>query len=99
MWVASLTDCGTSTLVAEMRDLAWTPARILQRYPYRNRNRNLDACIPACRGKVRHANAEFFRANKNSEKELIVLCEQVKKAKLTLEENLNKREQPKRAWR
>jgi hypothetical protein len=36
-------------------------------------------------------------APKNSEKELIALCEQqVKKVKLTLEENLNKREQLKR---
>jgi hypothetical protein len=49
-------------------------------------------------GKVQPANA--LPRQKNSEKELIALCEQqVKKVKLTLEENLNKREQLKRAWR
>jgi hypothetical protein len=66
--------------------------------PHRNRNSESGCVHSGLQGKVRHANAAFFRAKKNSEKELIALCEQqVKEAKLTLEKNLNKREQLKRA--
>ena len=53
-----------------------------------------DACISGCRNKVRKASAEYFRAKKNREKELIAGCEQrVKEAMLVLEENLKNREQ------
>ena len=52
------------------------------------------ACIPACRDKVRLANAEYFRAKKNREEESIALCKKrVDEAKRVLEENIEKRDQ------
>jgi hypothetical protein len=60
----------------------------------KNNLADVDACIPGCRDKVRRAYAEYFRAKKNSDKELIAFCEQrVTEAKVTLEENLKKRDQ------
>jgi hypothetical protein len=54
----------------------------------------VDMCISGCRDKVRNANAEYFLAKKNGERELIACCEQrVKEAMQALEENLKKREQ------
>lgn len=51
-------------------------------------------CIKTCRDKVRLANATYFRAKKNLEKESVALCEKrVDEAKRALEENIEKRDQ------